>query len=56
MTLPTDTIPCWNCDCEMRCFAQDTIYWHYRCPECEKERLQMKEEIQKRMGIEEKKS
>ncbi len=37
-------VPCWNCDAEMKRFAEDTFYHYYKCPVCGKEKMEPKEQ------------
>lgn len=40
-------LSCWNCDGEMKQFAEDSFYYYYRCPKCGKGKLVRKEKEDK---------
>jgi tRNA(Ile2) C34 agmatinyltransferase TiaS len=39
-----NTIPCWNCDGQMKQNGQDTFYWYFKCPKCGKRHTELRDD------------
>jgi|GEM_PF-6624030 len=45
-----NTMPCWNCDGEMRRFGEDSFYYYYRCPKCGKTHTELRDDRPGKIG------